>query len=171
MKRISIAIFMTLLFNTTSFAQLKNSSEVISRIESYLTEYEKLGFAGTVLIELDGTVVISKGYGFRNAELKVKNTPNTIFDIGSLTKQFTAAAILKLEMQGKLSTSDTITKYFQNVPVDKSTISIHDLLRHQSGLQSNLGEDYDPITEIAFLDSLMISLCNLKVVQIFHIQT
>ncbi|MBK8417039.1 MAG: hypothetical protein IPL22_22495 [Bacteroidetes bacterium] len=63
MKRISIAIFMTLLFNTTSFAQLKNSSEVISRIESYLTEYEKLGFAGTVLIELDGTVVISKGYG------------------------------------------------------------------------------------------------------------
>ncbi|MBK8417038.1 MAG: serine hydrolase [Bacteroidetes bacterium] len=64
-----------------------------------------------------------------------------MFDIGSLTKQFTAAAILKLEMQGKLSTSDTITKYFQNVPVDKSTISIHDLLRHQSGLQSNLGED------------------------------
>ena len=162
MKRISIAIFMTLLFNTTSFAQLKNSSEVISRIESYLTEYEKLGFAGTVLIELDGTVVISKGYGFRNAELKVKNTPNTIFDIGSLTKQFTAAAILKLEMQGKLSTSDTITKYFQNVPVDKSTISIHDLLRHQSGLQSNLGEDYDPITEIAFLDSLMISPLQFK---------
>jgi len=157
MKRISIVILMTLLFNLMSFAQIKNYSEITKQIESYLTEYEKLGFAGTVLIELEGTVVISKGYGFRNAELKEKNTTNTIFDIGSLTKQFTAAAILKLEMQHKLSTSDTITKYFQNVPVDKSTISIHDLLRHQSGLQSNVGEDYDPISETAFIDSVMIS--------------
>ncbi|MGB5242919.1 MAG: serine hydrolase, partial [Lutimonas sp.] len=119
--------------------------------------------SGTVLVELNGNKVISKGYGYRNAELKEKNTPNTIFDIGSLTKQFTAVAILKLEMQGKLSTSDTITKYFQNVPVDKSTITIHDLLRHQSGLQSNVGEDYDPITEIAFLDSLMISPLQFKI--------
>ncbi|MBK6364712.1 MAG: beta-lactamase family protein [Saprospiraceae bacterium] len=116
-----------------------------------------------MLVELNGNKVISKGYGYRNAELKEKNTPNTIFDIGSLTKQFTAAAILKLEMQGKLSTSDTITKYFQNVPVDKSTITIHDLLRHQSGLQSNVGEDYDPITETAFLDSLMISPLQFKI--------
>ena len=163
MKRISIAILMTLFFYTISFAQQKNTSKLTKQIETYLTEFEKNGFAGTVLVELDGKKVISKGYGFRNAELKEKNTPNTIFDIGSLTKQFTAAAILKLEMQGKLSTSDTITKYFQNVPIDKSAITIHDLLRHQSGLQSNVGEDYDPITETAFLDSLMSSPLQFKI--------
>ncbi len=154
---------MTLFFFTMSIAQQNKSAEITKRIETYLTEFEKLGFAGTVLIELDGTKVISKAYGFRNAELKEKNTPNTIFDIGSLTKQFTAAAILKLEIQGKLSTCDTITKYFQNVPVDKLTITIHDLLRHQSGLQSNVGEDYDPITETAFIDSLMISPLQFKI--------
>lgn len=157
MKRISIAILMILFFYITSFAQLINVSKKTKQIETYLSELEKVGFSGTVLVELSGNKVISKGYGFRNAEIKEKNTPNTIFDIGSLTKQFTAAAILKLEMQGKLSTSDTITNYIQNVPADKSTITIHDLLRHQSGLQSNVGEDYDPITETAFLDSLMIS--------------
>lgn len=153
---------MTLVFNTMSFAQLKNYSEITKRIETYLSEFEKVGFAGTILVELNKNKVISKAYGFRNVELKEKNTPNTIFDIGSLTKQFTAAAILKLEMQGKLNTSDTITKYFQNVPVDKSTITIHDLLRHQSGLQSNVGEDYEPITESAFMDTLMISPLQFK---------
>ena len=80
MKKISIAIIMTLFFYTISFAQQKNSSEITKRIETYLTEFEKAGFAGTVLVELDGKKVISKGYGFRNVELKEKNTPNTIFD-------------------------------------------------------------------------------------------
>ena len=146
---------MTLFFYTISFAQQKNTNQIIKRIETYITELEKVGFSGTVLIELDGKKVISKGYGYRNLELKERNTPNTVFGIGSLTKQFTSSAILKLEMQGKLTTSDTITKYFQNVPIDKSTITIHDLLRHQSGLQSNLGGDYDSISETDFLDTLM----------------
>jgi CubicO group peptidase (beta-lactamase class C family) len=162
MKKVVIAIIITLFSNTLSLAQQEKSSEITKRIETYLNEFEKLGFAGTILIEIEGHKVLSKGYGFRNLELKEKNTPNTIFDIGSVTKQFTAAAILKLEMQGKLSISDTITKYFQNIPVDKSTITIHDLLRHQSGLLSNVGEDYDPITETAFLDSLMISPLQFK---------
>ncbi|MBL0340059.1 MAG: serine hydrolase [Bacteroidetes bacterium] len=163
MKKSLIAVLMTLLFYTTSFAQLNNVSEKTKRIESYLSELEKDDFYGTVLVEINGNKVISKGYGFRNVELKENNTPNTIFDIGSLTKQFTAAAILKLELQGKLSTSDSLSKYFQNVPVDKSTITIHDLLRHQSGLQSNVGGDYEPISETAFIDSLMISPLQFKI--------
>ena len=161
MKKISIAILIIMFFFRISFSQQKNDSEIYNRIENYLTEFEKLGFSGTVLIELSGKKVISKGYGYRNLDLKEKNTPNTIFDIGSLTKQFTAAAILKLEMQGKLSTADSITKYFQNVPFDKSTITIHDLLRHQSGLQSNVGEE--PITETVFIDSVMKSPLQFKI--------
>ncbi len=141
---------MTLFSYTISFSQQKNK-----RIETYLTELEKVGFSGTVLVELDGKKIISKGYGFRNLELKEKNTTNTIFDIGSLTKQFTASAILKLEMQGKLSTSDTITKYFQNISIDKSAITIHDLLRHQSGLPSGIGDDYEAINEADFLETVV----------------
>jgi len=162
MKKISVAILVTLLFYTISFAQQKNTSQNLNSIETYLVELEKVGFSGSVLVELDGKKIISKGYGFRNLELSEKNTVNTIFDIGSLTKQFTASAILKLEMQGKLSTSDTITKYFQNVPIDKSTITIHDLLRHQSGLQSNVGGDYESISETDFLDTLMKSPLRFK---------
>ena len=146
---------MTLFFYTISFSQQKNTSQIIKRIETYLTEIEKVGFSGTVLVELDGKNIISKGYGFRNLELKERNTTNTIYDIGSLTKQFTASAILKLEMQGKLKTSDTITRYFQNVPADKASITIHDLLRHQSGLPSGVGNDYDSISDADFIETVM----------------
>jgi CubicO group peptidase (beta-lactamase class C family) len=163
MKKISIVIVMTLFFYSISFAQQKNTSQLTKRIESYLEEFEKIGFAGTVLIELDGKSIISKGYGFRNVEFNKKNTPNTIFDIGSLTKQFTASAILKLEMQGELSTSDTITKFFQNIPVDKSIITIHDLLRHQSGLEGQVGEDYEPISDQDFIETVMKSTLKFKV--------
>jgi len=157
MKKVTLTILVSLLAFTFSFSQKATTNESIRRIESLLTEYESAGFSGTVLVELEGKKVISRGYGFRNNELREKNSPNTIFDIGSLTKQFTASAILKLEMQGKLSTSDKITKYFNNVPLDKASITIHDLLRHQSGLQSNVGGDYEPITESAFIDSVMKS--------------
>ncbi|MFZ4456176.1 MAG: serine hydrolase [Bacteroidales bacterium] len=163
MKKVSIVILMTLCFYAQLFAQQNITSKLTKRIETYLTEFEKVGFAGTVLVELDGKKVISKGYGYRNFELKEKNMPNTIFDIGSLTKQFTAAAILKLEIQGKLTTSDTITKYFQNVPIDKSTIKIHDLLRHQSGLDGEVGEDYDSISDQDFIDTVMKSTLKFKV--------
>lgn len=155
MTRIILLFALTILLASHIFAQADSTSQSIKRIETYLTELEQVGFSGVVLVELNGTKVISKGYGYRNRELKVHNTPNTIFDIGSLTKQFTASAILKLEMQGKLRTSDTITRYFRNVPPDKSIITIHDLLRHQSGLPSTVGKDYDPITEVDFIDTVM----------------
>lgn len=147
---------LSLLFCFTA-AQAQNSKETTKRINAYLTELENIGFSGTVLVELDGKKVISKGYGFSDKTKKIKNDPSTLFDIGSLTKQFTAAAILKLEMQGKLATTDRITKYFDNVPTDKSTTTIHDLLRHQSGLQSNVGKDYEKISRQEFLDKVMNS--------------
>lgn len=163
MKRIFVTILVTLLSFAFAFAQKPATNEKISRMEAYLSEYESAGFSGTVLMELKGQKVISNGYGFSNQELRIRNTPNTIFDIGSITKQFTATAILKLEMQDKLNTSDAITKYFHNVPADKATIRIHDLLRHQSGLKSNVGGDYEPITEEAFMDSVMKSELLFKV--------
>ena len=146
--------------NFSSFSQADISGDIkptVQKVENYLNSIEEVGFSGTVLLELNGSVFSSKGYGFGNIDKNIKNTPGTIFDIGSITKQFTAAAILKLEMQGKLSTNDKISRYFRNVPKDKLEITIHDLLRHQSGLQSNVGGDYDKITKPAFIDSVMHS--------------
>lgn len=150
MKRLISAFLFLLITVTFGFSQKVDTAQTIRRIEKYLTEIEKVGFSGTVLVELNGKKVISKGYGFRDAGQKLKNTPDTVFDIGSITKQFTAAAILKLEMQGKLSTDDKISEYFSDVPPDKSEITIHQLLRHSSGLPGVVGGDYDQISENEF---------------------
>src|SRR5262249_27224274 len=70
-----------------------------------------------------------------------------LFSIGSITKQFTAAAILKLQMQGKLSVRDPIAKYLPNVPQDKSAITLHHLLTHSAGLESGFGPgDFEAVT-------------------------
>jgi beta-lactamase family protein len=78
-------------------------------------------------------VILRKGYGLAHQGTKTPNTPETIFDIGSLAKQFTAAAILKLEMQGKLQVADPIGKYLPNVPADETAggIPFRQLLRSQ----------------------------------------
>ena len=155
MKRF-ISIFLLLSITAGfAFSQKSNTAQTTRRIENYLNELEKVGFSGTVLVELNGKKVISKGYGFRDFNQKLKNTPDTIFDIGSITKQFTAAAILKLEMQGKLSTDDKISRYFSDVPPDKSEITIHQLLRHSSGLPGVVGGDFDQISESEFVKKVL----------------
>ena len=103
----------TLLILTMSIfilnGQTNNKHEVTQRIDSYLSELEKIGFNGAVLTAYNNEIIISKGFGYSNKEKQIKSSPKTIYDIGSITKQFTATAILKLEMQGKLSTNDKIS--------------------------------------------------------------
>jgi CubicO group peptidase (beta-lactamase class C family) len=140
------------LAQTTSFRATPGS---VKEIKDYLEKLDRIGYSGAVLVALDGKPVVSKGFGFSDAERRVKNSPQTIFDIGSVTKQFTAAAILKLEMQGKLSTGDKLGKYFQNVPPDKTNITIHDLLRHSAGLPGVVGDDFERIGEADFIEKVL----------------
>lgn len=143
-----------------SFAQntsFRATPKTVKNVESYLEKLEKIGYSGAALVALNGKPVISRGYGYSDIERKLKNSPQTIFDTGSITKQFTAAAILKLEMQGRLSTGDKITKYFQNVPPDKADMTIHQLLRHSSGLRGGVGGDYEKITEAEFVEKVLSS--------------
>lgn len=142
----------------SSFAQKKittPTTESVGKVEAYLAAIEKAGYQGSVLVAVKRQKPISKGFGLRNASGQLKNTPDTVFDIGSITKQFTAAAIMKLETQGKLNTDDKLTKYFDNVPTDKAEITLHDLLRHSSGLPSGVGGDYEPISEKEFIDKVL----------------
>ena len=155
-RKILVASVAILLF-TGSCGRIQKDNEISQRIEKYLAEMEKIDFFGSVLVALNGEIIVSKGYGFRNIERGFKNTPTTIFDIGSITKQFTSAAVLKLEMQGKLSTDDELSEYFDAVPGDKRNITLHDLLRHQSGLKSTVGGDYEKISKEEFLKEVMDS--------------
>src|SRR5262245_57893612 len=108
---------------------------IISQADQYLNAMVKAGwFNGSVLVARDGKVIVSKGYGMASFELEVPNTPQTKFRLGSITKPFTAMAILLLEERGKLSLQDSICKYVADCPVGWQPITIHHLLSHTSGL-------------------------------------
>jgi CubicO group peptidase (beta-lactamase class C family) len=97
-------------------------------------------FQGATLVAKDGKVLFEKGYGMANIELGVPNTPEMKFQIGSITKQFTATAIMQLAEKGLLGVDDPITKYLPNYPKETGDkVTIHHLLSHTSGIPSYTG--------------------------------
>ncbi len=111
-------------------------SQATAKLEEYLTAVTKQGFSGTVSIARDGKTLFSKGYGLANREWDLPNTPQTKFRLGSITKQFTASAIMLLQERGKLGTQDPICKYIDNCPAAWNEITVHQLLNHTSGIPS-----------------------------------
>lgn len=110
-----------------------------TKMDEYLQAYEKLDyFSGTVLIAHNGEIVLNEGYGMANREHDVKNTRDTIFQLGSVSKSFTAAAIMILHEQGIISTDHTIGRYLADFP-NGDNITIHHLLTHTSGLSHPVG--------------------------------
>jgi D-alanyl-D-alanine carboxypeptidase len=91
------------------------------------------------IVVKDGKVVLRKGYGMANLELGVAMAPDMVFELGSVTKQFTAAAILLLQERGKLKVEDDITKYLPDFPTHGQTITLENLLTHTSGIPSYTG--------------------------------
>lgn len=89
---------------------------------------------GVFLISKNGKPIYRKAFGKANLELGINMTPDNVFQIGSMTKQFTAVAILMLEQQGKLNVSDPISKYIKDYP-SGDKITIHHLLTHTSGIK------------------------------------
>jgi CubicO group peptidase (beta-lactamase class C family) len=90
-------------------------------------------FAGAVLVARGDKVLFQGGYGMANQELDVPNTPETVFRLGSLTKQFTAAAILQLQDQGRLNINDTLDKYLPDAS-HAGEVTLAQLLSHSSGI-------------------------------------
>ncbi len=105
------------------------------KIQQYMLAANKLqGFSGSILVARNGEVLSSGGYGMANAEWNNPNRPSTKFRIGSLTKQFTAMAVMILQEHKALSVTDPICKYVRNCPASWRAISIHELLTHTSGI-------------------------------------
>jgi len=131
-------------------------ADTASRIDNYLQWMtDSAGFTGSVLLAVDGEISIRKGYGSAYDSLGLPVDSRTVFTIGSITKQFTGAAILKLEEMGELSVDDPISKYFTDVPNDKQNITIHQLLTHSAGFPGAIGDDADPIGTGDFLAEAM----------------
>jgi CubicO group peptidase (beta-lactamase class C family) len=91
-------------------------------------------FMGSVLVARGDEIVFSKSYGSANLEWNVANTPTTKFRIGSITKQFTAAAILLLEERGKLKTDDPVKRYMPDAPAAWDKITLFNVLTHTGGI-------------------------------------
>lgn len=117
----------------------KLSNKVIqSKLIKYMKDYSKQnGFNGTILISKDDDILLNRGYGMADYDKKVANTPHTVFEIGSITKQFTAAAILMLQENKLLSVQDPISRYIPDYP-NGDKIKIYNLLTHTSGIPEYL---------------------------------
>jgi CubicO group peptidase (beta-lactamase class C family) len=108
-------------------------------VDEVFSDFTKGGSPGcAVAVYRNGRIVYSKGYGLANLEEDVPITPSSVFDIGSTSKQFTAASILLLEKQGKLSTNDDVRKYIPELPDYGQKITLLHLLNHTSGLRDYL---------------------------------
>lgn len=118
-----------IILSTPVFAQAL-SDKLNELVNAYVTAGK---FNGAVLVAQNGNILLRKGYGFSNTDTKQVNTPNSIFQIGSITKQFTSAIIMELQQEGKLSTQDMLSKYFPSLP-NADKINIENLLTHTSGL-------------------------------------
>ncbi|MDE2852268.1 MAG: serine hydrolase [Acidobacteriota bacterium] len=123
-------------------------------IDDLLLEEEAEGFAGSVLVARDGEAIHLAGYGLADREARVPFRPETVSTIGSITKQFTGAAILKLQEQGRLRVEDPIGRFFPDAPADKVGITVHQLLTHTAGLPPALGSDEEYIDRDSYLEAV-----------------
>lgn len=110
---------------------------VYNTIDQYL---ESVQFNGTIAVFENGRLKMDKGYGYQDFENKTKNSPNTVYLIGSAQKFLTGIMVKKLELENKIHVEDSVSKYIPDFQLSQD-ITIQDLLRHQSGLYKYKGSD------------------------------
>jgi CubicO group peptidase (beta-lactamase class C family) len=125
------------------------------KLDATVDRVGKGRFWGAVLVARKGEVLLAKGYGMADYAAR-PNDVRTLFEIASTSKQFTAAAILKLEMERRLKLTDTLGRFFKGVPQDKKEITVHHLLTHTSGIDQSTGLPYaSPKTRKEFVEHIM----------------
>lgn len=131
-----IFLFILLSVIICSFLNTVFAQELETKIDALITKEfkDKEGPGGAFLVAKNGKPVYQKAFGKANLELDIELTPEYVFQLGSITKQFTAIAILMLEDQGKLKTDDPVSKYIPDYPSGEK-ITIHHLLTHTSGIK------------------------------------
>ncbi len=116
-----------------------NHDKITGAVDEIFVDVAKPASPGcAVAVARDGQLLYTKGYGLANIEENIPLSPESVFDIGSTSKQFSAASILLLEQQGKLSVNDDVRKYIPELPDYGKKITILNLLNHTSGLRDYL---------------------------------
>jgi CubicO group peptidase (beta-lactamase class C family) len=155
---ISIVVSLIILSGCSSVPTVKekkNEEETIAAIKKYMTTYQDSDyFSGSVLVARNGQILLNEGYGLCDKENNIKSTSQTKYMIGSLTKQFTAMAIMQLEEKKKLKVTDTIDKYIPGFP-HGNEITIHQLLSHTSGLPREIQQTLNINTVPKTLDEAL----------------
>ena len=141
MRKTSLFISLILLAQI-SFGQ--TWKDTVAIIESIFSRYQPYNPGSQLSIARNGQVIFSKAWGLANLEHNIPLTTNSIIEAGSVSKQFTAAAILLLEQQGKLSMEDDVRKYVPELPDYGTPVKLHHMMHHTSGLK-----DWGSIVAIA----------------------
>src|SRR4029077_11299081 len=130
--------------STTTWAQapnkeVPNKDKVVAGAERGFEKFTKAYVAPApgcaAAVSLNGELLFEKAFGLADMEFNVPNTPQTVFESGSVAKQFTAAAIVLLQQDGKLSLEDPVKKYIPELPEYGAPLTIRNLLNHTSGIR------------------------------------
>lgn len=133
-------------------SQIISTADILSpgigeKINAHLQQLQINGFSGAVIVEVKGEKILQAGYGFADRENKVPYTTKTISDLASLTKQFTATAIVFLSQKGYFQLHDSLGKFFPELKSPQSWITIDQVLTHSAGLSEYSGPDYKELSK------------------------
>ena len=121
------------------------ADETTDKVDRLFAAWDKTTSPGASLAVIkDGKIVYERGYGMAKLEDEIVNTPDKVFDIGSVSKQFTAACVAMLVREGKVGLEDDIRKYIPEMPAYEKPVTVNHLLHHTSGLR-----DYNALLELA----------------------
>ncbi|MCX6316648.1 MAG: serine hydrolase [Bacteroidetes bacterium] len=134
-RSLLLAVSCICLFSVLTQAQQNKEGD--RKIDSLFASYTSNTPGVAVAVVQNGQVIFKKGYGMANLEHPIPITPQTVFDIASVSKQFTAFAVCLLESEGKLSTEDDVKKYIPELPAYAKAVKIKHLLAHTSGLKDH----------------------------------
>jgi len=137
MKKILLLYLIASVFLCKFNLVLAQNLDIQQKVDEYIDAHMQMNqFSGSILIAKNDQILVNKGYGFTNYSYDIKNAPETKFRIGSLSKGFTAVAILQLEEKGLLNIDDKLKKYIPDYP-QGDKITIKNLLTHTSGIPNH----------------------------------
>src|SRR5262245_50794038 len=164
MRQIMLSFGLFLVCSLGSLVQSSaqtGSKSINDQVDALFKRWNKPDSPGCVLgVVKDGELIYKRGYGMADLERKIPMAPSTVFNIASISKQFTAACIALLAQQGKISLDDNIRKYVPETPEFRSPITIRHLVHQTSGLRDSydlydiVGRNYEDADQDAVLELL-----------------
>lgn len=147
--------FLTTLPFAAATAAETDKAAALALIDAKMTDVVPKGFGGAILLEQKGETILNRGYGFADRENKIPFTPETVAQIGSITKSMTALAILTLAREGKIDL-EKLAKFYLPAAADPAgSATLHQLLTHHAGLINSCGDDDERVSVDDLLRSCM----------------